>query len=175
MIVAVALTAERGEAQRAARLLGTLDALREVTSATSAPEERAAQERSIGILKSRLGDQPFAAARAEGRRLPSDQAIAEAMAVIVAAPAESVPVQRGTNRRATRTLSDREMQVLRLVADGRSTRQIAESLIITERTATFHVTSILNKLGADTRAHAVAMAARQGLLASSSGSSDPLR
>jgi predicted ATPase/DNA-binding CsgD family transcriptional regulator len=173
MIVAVTLTAERGEAERVARLLGMLDALREVTSATSAPEERAAQEQAIDILKSRLGDQPFAAARADGRSLAPDQAVAEALSMIADVSANRVLAQRAASRRPTRLLSDRESQVLRLVADGRSTRQIAESLIITERTATFHVTSILNKLGADTRAHAVALAARRGLLGSLTDSPDP--
>ena len=54
--------------------------------------------------------------------------------------------------------------VLRLVADGLSSKAIARRLEITERTVKFHVGSILNKLGADTRAQAVAEAARRGLL-----------
>ena len=66
-------------------------------------------------------------------------------------------------RRAT-TLSDRERTVLREVAAGRSTKQIARALGITERTVKFHVSSIMNKLGADNRAQAVAEAARRGLL-----------
>lgn len=61
-------------------------------------------------------------------------------------------------------LSDRERAVLRLVAGGRSNKQIARALGITERTVKFHVTSILNKLGADNRAQAVAVAAQRGLL-----------
>jgi DNA-binding NarL/FixJ family response regulator len=63
-------------------------------------------------------------------------------------------------------LSDRERGVLRLVATGLSNRQIAESLSISERTVKFHVTAILNKLGADNRAQAVALAAERGLLPS---------
>lgn len=61
-------------------------------------------------------------------------------------------------------LTERERAVLRLVAGGRSSKQIALALGISERTVKFHVTSILNKLGADTRAQAVALAARRGLL-----------
>lgn len=61
-------------------------------------------------------------------------------------------------------LSARERDVLRRVAGGRSNKQIAHALGITERTVKFHVTSILNKLGADNRAQAVALAARRGLL-----------
>jgi DNA-binding NarL/FixJ family response regulator len=61
-------------------------------------------------------------------------------------------------------LSARERQVLRLVARGRSNKQIARDLAITERTVKFHMTSIFNKLGADNRAQAIAIAAQRGLL-----------
>lgn len=63
-------------------------------------------------------------------------------------------------------LSPRERGVLRLVAAGLSNRQIGETLSISERTVKFHVTAILNKLGADNRAQAVALAAERGLLSS---------
>jgi DNA-binding NarL/FixJ family response regulator len=61
-------------------------------------------------------------------------------------------------------LSAREREVLRLVAGGYATKRIAHKLGITERTVKFHVTSILNKLGADNRPQAVALAAQRGLL-----------
>ncbi len=66
-------------------------------------------------------------------------------------------------RRST-SLSERERTVLRLVADGLSSKQIAHQLSITERTVKFHIRSIMNKLGADNRAQAVAKAAERGLL-----------
>ena len=61
-------------------------------------------------------------------------------------------------------LTPRELAVLRLVAAGQSNNQIAGSLGITERTVKFHVTAVFNKLGADNRAQAVALAGRRGLL-----------
>jgi DNA-binding NarL/FixJ family response regulator len=61
-------------------------------------------------------------------------------------------------------LSARERGVLRLVAAGLSNKQIAETLSISERTVKFHVTAIFNKLGAENRAQAVALAAERGLL-----------
>ena len=67
-------------------------------------------------------------------------------------------------RRAVDALSEREREVLRLVADGLSNKEIGRALTISERTARFHVTSILNKLGASTRAQAVALAGQRGLL-----------
>jgi DNA-binding NarL/FixJ family response regulator len=61
-------------------------------------------------------------------------------------------------------LSEREREVLRLVAMGRSNKEIAVALHIAERTVKFHVTSIFNKLGAENRAQAVAIAAERGLV-----------
>ena len=61
-------------------------------------------------------------------------------------------------------LSEREREVLRLIAQGQSNKQIGRQLSITERTVKFHVTSIFNKLGTDNRAQAIAVAARRGML-----------
>jgi DNA-binding NarL/FixJ family response regulator len=72
--------------------------------------------------------------------------------------------QAARPRRDSSLLTPRELAVLRLVAAGQSNRQIADSLGITERTVKFHVTAIFNKLGADNRAQAVALAGRRGLL-----------
>ena len=66
--------------------------------------------------------------------------------------------------RAAALLSPREQEVLQLVAEGRTNRQIADMLVISRHTVSFHVTSLLNKLGADTRAQAVNLAAQRGLL-----------
>jgi DNA-binding NarL/FixJ family response regulator len=61
-------------------------------------------------------------------------------------------------------LTRRERQVLDLVARGFSNKHIAELLEISEHTVKFHVGGILGKLGAATRAEAVAIAAREQLL-----------
>ena len=62
-------------------------------------------------------------------------------------------------------LTAREQDVLRLLARGRSNRQIGEELFITGKTASVHVSNILAKLGASSRTEAVAIAYRQGLIA----------
>jgi DNA-binding NarL/FixJ family response regulator len=61
-------------------------------------------------------------------------------------------------------LSERELQVLRHVTDGLASKQIAHILGISERTVKFHLQSIFNKLGAENRAQAVALAVQKGLL-----------
>lgn len=61
-------------------------------------------------------------------------------------------------------LTAREAEVLRLVAQGRSNRDVARALFVSERTVKFHVSSILAKLGASNRTQAVALARERGLL-----------
>ncbi|HUP62566.1 MAG TPA: response regulator transcription factor [Thermoanaerobaculia bacterium] len=61
-------------------------------------------------------------------------------------------------------LSAREREVLKLVASGRSNKEIAAALQIAERTVKFHVTAIFNKLGAENRAQAVAIAHQRGIV-----------
>jgi len=60
-------------------------------------------------------------------------------------------------------LSSRELEVLRLVADGRSNREIGELLFISEKTAGRHVSNIFTKLDVHSRAEAARIAAEQGL------------
>jgi DNA-binding CsgD family transcriptional regulator len=61
-------------------------------------------------------------------------------------------------------LTAREEEVLRLVADGRSNSQIAETLFISRKTASVHVSNILSKLGVSSRVEAAAVAHRQGIV-----------
>ena len=61
-------------------------------------------------------------------------------------------------------LSKREREVLQLVAAGRSNKEIGAELKVTERTVKFHVTAIFNKLGAENRTQAVAIAHERGLV-----------
>lgn len=61
-------------------------------------------------------------------------------------------------------LTDRERQVLHLLAQGKSNKEIAAALSISERTVKFHVSSILAKLRAGNRTEAVTIAAQRGLV-----------
>ncbi len=61
-------------------------------------------------------------------------------------------------------LTAREMEVLRLIGDGYRNKQIAERLSIAEGTVNFHIKNLVDKLGANDRAHAVAIALQRGLL-----------
>lgn len=61
-------------------------------------------------------------------------------------------------------LTDRELEVLKAVARGERSKEIAVQLGISERTVKAHLASIYNKLGVDSRAAAIAVAAQTGLL-----------
>jgi NarL family two-component system response regulator LiaR len=61
-------------------------------------------------------------------------------------------------------LTDREREVLELLADGKSTRQIADALIVGEETIKTHLGHIYQKLGVSDRVQAVALALRRGLV-----------
>jgi len=79
------------------------------------------------------------------------------------------PMRSATSRAApadelTEPLTPREREVLRLLASGLGNKEIAAKLNISEHTAKFHVASILGKLGAASRAEAVSIGMRNGLI-----------
>jgi DNA-binding NarL/FixJ family response regulator len=61
-------------------------------------------------------------------------------------------------------LTEREIEVVRLIAAGNSNKQIADQLSIGEATVKSHVTNILSKLGANDRAHAVTIGLKRGII-----------
>jgi DNA-binding NarL/FixJ family response regulator len=65
---------------------------------------------------------------------------------------------------ADEALTDREIDVVRLIAAGNSNKQIADRLSIGEATVKSHVTNILSKLGANDRAHAVTIGLKRGII-----------
>jgi len=64
----------------------------------------------------------------------------------------------------TELLTERELEVLRLLAQGMPNKEIASTLVISERTAKFHVSSIMGKLGAANRTEAVSRAVQKGIV-----------
>ncbi|NMO04989.1 response regulator transcription factor [Gordonia sp. TBRC 11910] len=62
------------------------------------------------------------------------------------------------------TLTDREREVIRLLADGRSNKEIGQTLFISESTVKFHIRNIIRKLGVSKRTDAVYTASKRGLI-----------
>ncbi len=73
-------------------------------------------------------------------------------------------VKQPTSKIPIIPLSERELEVLRLIVDGKSNQQIAEGLFVTLATVKTHVRSILNKLSVDDRTQAAVKAMREGLV-----------
>ena len=81
--------------------------------------------------------------------------------------ARTLPIQNfplDHDSRLAEPLTPREREVLRLASDGLGNKEIAARLNISEHTVKFHVSSILGKLGAATRAEAVSQGIRKGML-----------
>ncbi len=157
------VAAGRGQPERAARLLGAADALRRAIGFQVGPHYVRGQQ-VLADVRARLGEQAFAAASEAGRALSQDEAVAEARAVIAEAlgPADRRPSSKGSGSPAG--LTPRERDVLRLLAGGRSDREIAEVLFVGRRTVETHVANIFAKLGVNARAEAAAVAVRRGLV-----------
>ena len=112
--------------------------------------------------------------RAAGRAAEAAQCADEARATARAMGAEPLLAELrslGSTRAPLRggtaspgSLTDREHDVLALVAEGRTNRQIAGQLYISEKTVSVHVSNILAKLGVSSRTEAAALARREGLL-----------
>ncbi len=95
-------------------------------------------------------------AAARGETLLGPEIMSRLLAHAVQPPARRRP--------AAVELTERELQVLRAVAQGERNKEIASRLQITERTVKAHLDSIYNKLGVDSRAAAVSAASQRGLL-----------
>jgi DNA-binding NarL/FixJ family response regulator len=106
-----------------------------------------------------------AALRAAGRVAEANEQTA--MAAEVGRELRSKPLLDETGAGETAgasALTSRETEVLRLLAEGRTNRQLARELYISEKTVSVHVSNILAKLGVRSRTEAAAVARRDGLL-----------
>ncbi|HWV23275.1 MAG TPA: response regulator transcription factor, partial [Thermomicrobiales bacterium] len=166
--VIVALAGLAGEATvrtqwgRAARLFGAVEALAEASGVTIHPADRAVNARYLDAIQAHLDQSAFASAFESGKTLSVDQIIAEILEDEVSA--EDVNVEPGPAHSAVALdLTPRELEVLRLVAAGRTDRMIATELSISPRTVGGHITNILGKLGVESRTAAAAYAVRHGL------------
>lgn len=155
VIGAQATAAARDRAAEAAVLLGAAAALRERLGLTVIllPGWQASHDAATAAARAALGER-FAVAYARGRALSVDEAVE--LALRGDGPAE----QAGPPLAALEDdLTRREREVADLVARGLSTRDIAAALVISERTAEWHVGNLLGKLGLATRAQLATWAA----------------
>jgi len=116
-------------------------------------------EQTVATTRAALGKPAFDAAWDAGNQLPADDVLTEIDALVATftSPPSAIPpeTQHG--------LSPRELEVLRLLVEGRSNRGIGDTLSLSERTVENHVMHILSKLGVESRTAAATYAVRHGL------------
>ncbi len=151
-----------GAPQRAARLLGAAEVLREQIRYPIPHSARPTYQQIVAAIQASLSMLQFATAWVEGRALSVTEAIAVANDDLPLPDVRSAG-DRQRRSRAPWGLTAREIEVLRLLAQGLTDREIAEALFVSRRTASDHVGHILCKLDARSRSDAAAFAVRQGL------------
>ncbi|HEX5095944.1 MAG TPA: response regulator transcription factor, partial [Acidimicrobiia bacterium] len=117
-----------------------------------------------GVL--RHGDEPGGTDRLQRARAAARLHGFAGLDRAVATLARNFQLRLGSGRALTENsdeLSERELEVLSLLVDGRSNPEIAEALLISRHTARAHVSNLLRKLGTTSRVEAVAEAHRRGL------------
>jgi predicted ATPase/DNA-binding CsgD family transcriptional regulator len=154
-VVALLALAE-GQPDRAARLHGAAHRLRTLTGFPRSREECQDFEVDVAAIRSALGQDAFDAAWKAGGAMTVEEAIAEALREPDALQPETTGVMTH--------LTNREREVLRLIAEGFSDKEVAERLSISPYTAMRHVANILNKLGLPSRTAAATFAVRNGLI-----------
>ena len=125
--------------------------------------ERLAYARATADAGAALGEESFVAAWAAGQALTEEAAVAVARAFLATVECASTATAM-TDPAAVIGLSPRELEVLRLVAEGRSDREIAAALFIGPATVRTHLTSVFGKLDVRSRTAAVAAARRRGIV-----------
>jgi non-specific serine/threonine protein kinase len=144
-------------------MLGIAESLREAFNYKRPPALQVDHDKCVAVARDGLGESAFVTAHAAGRLVGLDQAIEYALSwpeAVRPKSRESAEVAAG--KRVGR-LAPRERQVALLIAEGKTNREIAANLSITEGTAETHVQHILNKLGVNTRAQIAAWVVASGL------------
>jgi predicted ATPase/DNA-binding CsgD family transcriptional regulator len=154
--------AARGDSRGASRLCGAVDGLLEITGVRLTPTGCVSYDRALALIQVTLDESTMRAARDEGRAMRLDAVLAEVNRV-PAMSSDSTNGARAALPGSRLGLTAREREVLRLVAQGGTNREIATALFITHRTATTHVANILGKLDVASRTEATAWAVREGL------------
>lgn len=168
-----------GQPSLAAHLFGAADRALEELGSSMGPARSARYRRYVVEVQDGLGEEAFAAAWAEGRAMPFEDAIAAALTAEHIGggwneqPGErpgpsprrrgSAPSRPTPMDSASGGLTRREQEVAALLARGLTNREIAAELTIAERTAETHVCKILSKLSLTRRAQLTAWALQHDL------------
>jgi non-specific serine/threonine protein kinase len=151
--------------ERATRLLGAAEAQVKAREGTLEDIDRAESQRLACLLREQLEEATFNTAWAEGGAMETEQAIAYALAEPETEgprPAHSLTLLRAAKKQFG-GLTAREREAAALVAQGKSNREIARNLVVSERTVGAHISNILSKLEFTSRTQIVTWAIEKGL------------
>ncbi len=170
--IAVCLTGLAGLAEKlnqpepAAQLIGISDALCELSGVNRAsiPADYAEYDDALARLRARLGKDVFETTRTEGRSLTIEQAVALAAEATRTVEPPQTPSTASRPQPSLANLTEREVEVLRLIAQGLTYAQIAERLVVSPRTVDAHLRSIYSKLDVKSRHEAARYAVSLGLV-----------
>jgi non-specific serine/threonine protein kinase len=177
LATAASIAARLGQPWRGVRLAGATAAFSESIDVVAIPLAEEILGPALDLARRGLGDAAYTTAWSEGRALSLDEAIVEALAIETpaagrsgptteapAAPmAPAAPTTPGPSIPSIE-LTAREAAVLRLIAAGRTTREIAGELFVSVATVERHITHLYGKIGARGRADATAYALKHGLV-----------
>jgi DNA-binding NarL/FixJ family response regulator len=152
-----------GQAEQSARLFGAAMAMRAAIGAALPAARQAVHQRCLPLLRTQLSEAALAAAWKQGQNLTLEQILAIGRAPLPSSAlfaAEPAPPAAP----AASELTAREIEVLRLVAQGLTDAQVAGQLIISPRTVHSHLASIYSKLGVNTRTAAARYAVEHKLI-----------
>jgi DNA-binding CsgD family transcriptional regulator len=146
-------------AERGVRLLGAAEAIRRSVGVEPRADERERHRAAVELARRVLGAEAFARAWAAGATLPPPDAV-DLAADPVAEARPALPARADLPG----GLSEREREVVTLIAQGLTSREIAERLVISVKTADTHASHIRDKLDLRSRAEIAAWAVHHGLL-----------
>ena len=164
ILTGLARLVAKGRPEGAIRLFAAAEEIQKRVGLTPAPALRTKNEGALAAARAALGQEAFAAVWATGENLPLEQAVAGAQSIAVDAGRSARAEADARHSTAAGGLSPRELEVLKLVAEGLSNAEVAERLFISPRTVNAHLNSIYHKLEVGSRSAATRFAVEHGLV-----------
>jgi non-specific serine/threonine protein kinase len=145
----------QGRSERAARLFGAAQALRDAVPVTLPPAQRDEHDRGLAAARATLGDQRFTRAWTDGQAMSLDRASEYAL---VSADSDTLEASDSLacDRRAG--LTPREREIVALITQGLTNSQIAAELVLSVRTVERHIENVYGKIGVRGKAARAAVA-----------------
>jgi ATP/maltotriose-dependent transcriptional regulator MalT len=159
-----AVEAAQEAPHHAAHLWGAAEILREAMGAPIYPVYCASYKQAVANVRTTLGEQAFRTTWTEGRNMTPEQVLAIMQPTVQDATQVPPSTSPAAPPRNPAGLTAREVEVLRLIAQGWTDAQIAAHLVISPRTVNRHTSSLYNKLGVSSRAAATRYALEHHLL-----------